>query len=144
MELHTLNPDLSISSQIQIDDLPALQRAGIRAIICNRPDGEGPDPQPSFSQIAQEARRLGIEARYLPTVPSNVTDELGAAFGQLMGVLPKPVLGYCRTGRRSATMWALSQAGKQSLTAILETATKAGHDLAALTPRLDRPPQMKA
>lgn len=143
MEMHMLTPEFSISSQIQVDDLPALQRAGIRAIICNRPDGEGPDSQPSFSEIAQEARRLGIETRYLPTVPSNVTDELGAAFGHLMDELPKPVLGYCRTGRRSATMWALSQAGRQSATAILETATKAGHDLAALTPRLDTPPHRK-
>ena len=143
MEMRMLDPDLSISPQIQVDDLPALQLAGIRAIICNRPDGEGPDPQPSFSQIAQEARRLGIEARYLPTIPNDVTDELGAAFGHLMDALPKPVLGYCRTGRRSATMWALSQAGRQSPKAILETTAKAGHDLASLTPRLDSPPHRK-
>lgn len=135
--MHTISSDLFISAQIQSDDLPALQRAGIRSIICNRPDGEGPDRQPSFSEIEQEARRCGIEVRYLPTVPSNVTDEQGAAFGQLLAELPKPVLSYCRTGRRSATMWALSQAGRQSPSAILETASTAGYDLAALAPRLD-------
>lgn len=137
MEIRKLTSDLSVSSQIRPEDLPALQQAGIRAIICNRPDGEGPE-QPPFSQIEQEAHRLGIEARYLPTVPENVTDEQGAQFGQLMAELPKPVLGYCRTGRRSVTMWALSQAGKQPATTILETASKTGYDLAALAPRLGK------
>lgn len=139
MEIRKLNPDLSVSPQIQPADLPALQQAGIRAIICNRPDGEGPD-QPPFSQIEQEARRLGIEAHYLPAVPEKVTDEQGAEFGRLLAELPKPALGYCRTGRRSVTMWALSQAGRQPAAGILETASKAGYDLAGLAPRLDKQP----
>jgi hypothetical protein len=58
MQLQRLTPDLAVSQQLQPDDMPALEQAGIRSIIYNRPDGEGPD-QPSFSQIQQEADRVG-------------------------------------------------------------------------------------
>ncbi|MEK7693844.1 MAG: TIGR01244 family phosphatase, partial [Pseudomonadota bacterium] len=30
------------------------------------------------------------------------------AFGLLVAELPKPVLAYCRTGTRSATLWNLA------------------------------------
>lgn len=135
MEHRALNQHLSIAPQLAPEDLPALRQAGFRAIICNRPDGESPD-QPAFSEIEQEARRLGMKAHYLPTVPQNVTDEQAAAFGALLDELPKPVLGYCRTGRRAATLWALSQADKMPLSEILQTGAGAGMDLTELAPRI--------
>ena len=36
-----LSPELSVSAQIRPEDLPALAAAGYRAVVCNRPDGEG-------------------------------------------------------------------------------------------------------
>ena len=137
MEYRELDQNLTIASQVQPDDLPGLKQAGFLTIVCNRPDGEGPD-QPAFSEIEKEARRLGMEAHYLPTVPQNVTDEQGAAFGALFNELPKPILGYCRTGRRTATLWALSQAGKKSVPEILESASRAGLDFSDLVPRITR------
>ncbi|MDE2296656.1 MAG: TIGR01244 family phosphatase, partial [Burkholderiales bacterium] len=114
MELHTLVPELSVAAQIAASDLAALHAAGYRAIICNRPDGEGAD-QPNYSEIAQAALGLGIATRYLPAVSGQVTDAEGAAFGALMRELPRPVLAYCRTGIRSTTMWALSEAATRPL-----------------------------
>jgi sulfide:quinone oxidoreductase len=136
MEFKQLSPDLAVSQQIQVEDIAALAQQGFRSIICNRPDGEGPD-QPAFSQIEQEAARYGMEARYLPAAPDNVADTHATAFEQLMVELPKPVLGYCRTGRRSTSMWALARAGEESPSKLLETASQAGYDLGALAPRLE-------
>lgn len=44
MILRKLTDTLSVSPQIAAADLPALHAAGIRAIVCNRPDGESRDP----------------------------------------------------------------------------------------------------
>lgn len=108
MKIEQLSPELSVSEQIGPAQLAALKEAGFRTIICNRPDGESLD-QPPFADIARAACALGIEAHYLPAEPGKVTDEQGIAFGQMLAQLPKPVLAYCRTGKRSSTMWALSQ-----------------------------------
>ena len=58
-------------------------------------------------------------------------------FGAAMEQLPGPVLAYCRTGTRSASLWALTKAGRLSADAILRATTAAGYDLAGLRPRLD-------
>ncbi|MEK8044574.1 sulfur transferase domain-containing protein, partial [Burkholderia contaminans] len=54
MTIRKLTDTLSVSPQIAAADLPALHAAGIRAIICNRPDGEGPD-QPTVTEIRAAA-----------------------------------------------------------------------------------------
>ena len=45
--LERLTPFLSVSPQIEAGDVGVLVAQGYRAIICNRPDGEGEDQPPS-------------------------------------------------------------------------------------------------
>lgn len=135
MDIRPLVPGLSVAPQITAAELTELKQAGYRAIICNRPDGESAD-QPLFAEIAHAAQAVGIEAHYLPAESGKVSDEQGVAFGQLFDSLPKPVLAYCRTGMRSTTMWALSQANSQPLPTILESAKKAGFDLKGVIRRI--------
>jgi sulfide:quinone oxidoreductase len=140
MDIRPLVPGLSVAPQITAVELAELKQAGYRAIICNRPDGEGAD-QPLFAEIALAAQAVGIEAHYLPAESGKVSVEQGVAFGQLFDSLPKPVLAYCRTGMRSTTMWALSQAtllqeNPQALPAILESAKEAGFDLKGVIRRI--------
>ena len=135
MDIRILTPELSVSPQIVPADVPALQAAGYRALVCNRPDGEGND-QPLFSEIEEAARACGIEAHYLPAESGKVSDRQGAEFGALLARLPKPVLAYCRTGMRSTTMWALSQSGKRPLSEIIDAASHAGFDLKGVVRRI--------
>lgn len=135
MKIQHLAPGLSVSEQIVPEQLSELKAAGFRAIICNRPDGEGND-QPLFGEIERAAQAAGIDAHYLPAEPGKVTDEQGVAFGQLLAALPQPVLAYCRTGMRSTTMWALSQSGQQPLPQIVEAAKKAGFDMKGVARRI--------
>lgn len=135
MDIKSLTPNLSISPQILVSDMRALADAGFKAVICNRPDGEGPD-QPSFKEIEAAAHEFGLQAQYLPVESGKVRDEEGQTFGQLLNTLPGPVVAYCRTGMRSTTLWALSQAGVIPLPRILEASQKVGFDMKALVQRI--------
>ncbi len=136
MDIKTIAPDLSVTPQILPQDVGLTASQGFRSIIINRPDGEGSD-QPERADIEDAAKRLGIEVRYVPVVPGKMTEADIQAFGQAMAELPAPTLAFCRTGKRSITLWAMSQASHLSPAAILETAKSAGYDLAGLRPKLD-------
>jgi sulfide:quinone oxidoreductase len=140
MDIRTIDRDFAVAPQLRPADLDQLARSGIRAVICNRPDGESAD-QPGFAEIEHAARALGMEARYLPAESGKVTDEQGAQFGELLAGLPKPALAYCRTGMRSVTLWALSQATQRPLHEILQRATAAGFDLKGVQHRIVAQPE---
>ena len=135
MDIKPLTPNLSISPQILASDLPAIAAAGFKTIICNRPDGESSD-QPGFKELEKAAIELGLKAQYLPAETGKVSDADGKEFGVLLSTLPGPILAFCRSGMRSTTMWALSQAGVTPLPQILEASRKAGFDMQSLLQRL--------
>jgi sulfide:quinone oxidoreductase len=136
MQAKRLTDELSVSGQLAVSEVAEAKAAGFRSIIVNRPDGEGAD-QPTFTEIAAAAAQAGLEARYLPVEPGKVSDGDAAAFGRLLAELPKPTLGFCRSGTRTATLWALSQAGKRSTDEILQRATVAGYDLTGVARRIE-------
>lgn len=65
MEIRTLDGDLAIMGQPTPGAVAELKQAGFAAMICNRTDDEAAG-QPRFAEIAAEAGRLGMQARYLP------------------------------------------------------------------------------
>ena len=137
MELHRLNGQLAVAGQINPGDVAELAAEGIRAIICNRPDGEAPG-QPKYEEIEKAAAANGIKIAYQPVVTTSISDEDAVTFGKLLEELPKPLLIYCRSGLRSTALWALSQSGKLPVEDIVETAATAGYDIKPFLPRLVR------
>jgi sulfide:quinone oxidoreductase len=135
MDAHALSAGLSVSEQITPGDIKAIKEAGFRAIICNRPDGEGAD-QPTYREIAEAAKKAGLEAAYLPIVSGKVTDADAAAFDTALTELPGPVLAYCRSGTRSATLWSLGQASQRSVAEILTATKAAGYDMGGVVRRI--------
>ena len=135
MDARTITSGLSVSPQITAEDVRTARDHGFRAIICNRPDGEGMD-QPNFEEIETEAEALGLEARYLPIVAGKVQDADAAAFGKLLEELPGPVLAYCRTGTRSATLWSLAVASRKPVADILAATQAAGYDMGGVVRRI--------
>ncbi|MDP4862673.1 MAG: bifunctional protein tyrosine phosphatase family protein/NAD(P)/FAD-dependent oxidoreductase [Burkholderiaceae bacterium] len=138
MNANPINPSLAVTAQITAADVAEIAAAGFKTIICNRPDGEISDQTP-FSAIKSAAETAGLSAHYLPTITGQVSDADGRAFGEIMASVPHPVLAYCRSGTRSATMWALSQAGQLPADAILAAVQGAGYDLSALKARFEAP-----
>jgi len=135
MSLKAIDTQISVSPQIRPEDLADIAQQGFRSVVCNRPDGEGAD-QPTFEEIEAAAEKLGLQARYLPIVAGKVRDEDADAFEDMMNELPKPVLAYCRTGTRSATLWSLSQADTQPVADILARTKSAGYDMSGVVRRI--------
>ena len=135
MELKKISEKFTVSPQIAADDVATLKSAGFKAIICNRPDGEGGD-QPSFAEIEAAAKEAGLEALYVPVVAGKVSDDDVAAFGAALKDLPRPVLAYCRTGTRSATLWSFHESQKRPMHEILAATKAAGYDMNGVARRI--------
>lgn len=108
MEINHLSDDFGTYGQVWPDDLAEIKALGYRSLICARPDGEA-DGQPRFAEIQDSANALGLEIRYVPVQPSGATEADHAAFSSALAELPGPVLGYCRSGARAATLWQAEQ-----------------------------------
>lgn len=135
MDPRTLSPQFAVSPQITPQDIPALKAQGYRAIIANRPDGEGAD-QPTFAEIEAAAHAAGMQARYIPISGGVVGDDDVEAFRSALRGMPGPVLAYCRSGTRSATLWSLAQADDMPLPQILAATSTAGYDLSGVVRRI--------
>jgi sulfide:quinone oxidoreductase len=131
-----LTPFLSVSPQVAETDLGIIAAQGFKSIICNRQDAESED-QPTSGDLASAARRSGLDFRHLPVISGKVSDDDVTDFTSALSELQGPVLAFCRTGTRSATLWALSEAHHLTPEAILAATSAAGYELESLRPRLE-------
>lgn len=135
MDLRQLTPEIAVTPQIDIEDLPALAEAGFRVLINNRPDHEvGPDLDSIAMGRAAEA--AGLTYFYIPFTPGEITPEMITGFADAMAA-SGPKVAYCRSGNRSSVLWGLSQAGKRPTEEIIETAANAGYDLSPVRRLID-------
>ena len=135
MPFNTLDANLSASPQLTPDDVRAAAAQGFRTIIDLRPDGEEPG-QPAAATIEAAAREHGLAFVHIPVVSGQVEDTQVDAMARALADQPGPALGYCRTGTRVATLWALTQAGQADTDTLVNTARDAGYDIEKLRPRL--------
>jgi uncharacterized protein (TIGR01244 family) len=105
----TLDDALSIAGQMRPEDMALLAQEGFRSVINNRPDFEGGPGQPTHDQLEAAARAAGLEYRYLPVPPAGHTVDQARAMVELVDSLPKPVLAFCRTGRRSGALYMMGR-----------------------------------
>ena len=135
MEIKRINEQVSVSGQISPEDVPALKAAGFTTIINNRPDAEAPE-QPAGGDIEAAAKAAGLAYHHIPLgregVSADMVDKTRAVLDQSSGA----VLAYCRSGTRSTTLWALSQAGKAPAAQIISAAANAGYDISHLAGHL--------
>lgn len=130
-QLFPLGAQLSVAGRLDRADIDALARAGVRTIINNRPDGEDPGQLP-----AAEARRVaeahGITYHHIPITAATLSRADVDAFAAAMQA-PAPVIAHCRSGTRSALLWALTRLreGANSLSLVAEAA-RHGIDIAVL------------
>ncbi len=132
-----LTPFLSVAAQLQPTDMALLAGSGFRCVINNRPDNEG-EGQPNSEAIRQAAEASGLEYHHLPVISGQIADADVAAFRALLGRIKGPALAFCRTGTRSASLWALAEAHHLDPQVLLQTARQADYDLSGLLPRLEQ------
>lgn len=138
MDIRKINDRVSVSGQIQPSDIETIKQAGFVSIINNRPDGEALD-QPESTEIAAAARAAGLNYYDIPMGREGVTPDMVASTRAALEESDGPVFAFCRSGTRSTTLWALSQAGTDSAQAIIDSAAKAGYDMSHLAAHLDKP-----
>lgn len=136
-QLRSIAPNFSIAAQIDPQELRALAAAGFRSIISNRPDNEEPR-QPDWAEIAAAAAAAGMEARHIPVRPGAIADADVTRFSAALEGMPGPILAFCRSGTRAASLWGLSQMGKLRADEIIGAAAAAGCDLSSLQERIER------
>ena len=117
----------------------AVQFYDIKTVICNRPDGEESE-QPDFDTVKQWFHAAGVEnVVYLPVTMDTITDELLNEFQETIAKSSAPILAYCRSGTRSALMWALNQAKRGvEVNSLLRAADLAGIDLTPMREKLQQ------
>lgn len=104
-----LTADIWVSEQITTDQLGDLKSLGFKSLIDLRPDGEAVD-QPPSTAVAKAAAQAGLQFAYVPVQHGDIPDASVDALTTSLAKVDKPVLLYCRSGRRAARTWALSEA----------------------------------
>lgn len=125
-----LTDKLSISPQLSAADIVAARAAGIRGIINNRPDGEEPG-QPSAGTNAAIAAAEGLSYAHIPVRPGVIEVRDVRAFQRVLADAGGPVLAHCKTGTRSATLYAIGEVldGRMRPSDLAALEEKAGVDL---------------
>ena len=131
-ELFPLAPGLSVAGRLDRADIDALARAGVRTIVNNRPDGEDPGQLPA-AEAKQLAAAHGIAYHHIPITVATLTRGDVDAFAATLRDAAQPVVAHCRSGTRSALLWALARMreGADPL-ALISEAARHGIDIAGL------------
>jgi uncharacterized protein (TIGR01244 family) len=108
MNIREINEDYSVSGQITVDELDEIKALGFKSIVCHRPDGEE-FGQPEFAAVAKRAEELGLKIKHVPVGPMGVTPDAVADMVDALEDFERPMLGYCRSGARSAATYEHAQ-----------------------------------
>ena len=138
LEIKRINDHVSVlGGQMLPADIPALKAAGFTTIVNNRPDGEAPD-QPGGAEIEAAAKAAGLAYHAIPLGRGGVTPDMIEKTREVLEGSTGPVVCSCRSGTRSTTLWALSQAGILDGEEIIASAQNAGYDMSHLAGHLGR------
>lgn len=130
-----LDDTLSTSPQVAPEELEIIAAAGFRSVISNRPDGEDPG-QPTAAEMKAAADQHGLAFRHIPVTGGNIGPDDVTAMAEALDTLPAPIFGFCRSGTRTAMLWALARAPQSDPHTLINAAREAGYDLSGLRSRL--------
>lgn len=133
-----ISAKLHIAPQLSADDIRQVRTDGIAAIINNRPDGEEAG-QPTAARNRSVAEAAGLAYHHIPVVPGQVSEAQVRAFQSAVAEAPGPVLAHCKTGTRSATLYAIGEVldGRMSRDDVVQLGRTVGLDLSGAVKWLD-------
>jgi uncharacterized protein (TIGR01244 family) len=123
-----LSETVFVSGQIRPEDMTEFAECGVTIIVNNRPDGEEAD-QPPGAEIEAAARAAGMDYVHIPISESFSGDKV-AAMGDALANAEGNAIIFCKSGTRSAYLWALARA-RQGADAdeLMFRAAQAGYNL---------------
>lgn len=132
-----ITPDVAVTGQLDAADIAEVARLGFRSIVNNRVENEEDDQLPSLTEAAL-ARRHAISYRHVPAGKLDLfTDPVIEGIEDALANLPKPMLLHCKSGMRSAIVWAAAAARHQPVDEVLTRLEAAGYELDFLRDELD-------
>jgi len=123
MQIRTLNASFGVADQLEESDLASVAAAGYKTVVCNRPDAEGGTP---MAKIEAACERHGLAFAALPVEFSTLGLADAERFGAILQESQAPLLAYCRSGRRSAALWALAMSPLAPAQQLLDRTAGAG------------------
>lgn len=106
LAVQPLSPDVCASPQLTPEAMATAAQQGFRSVVNNRPDFEGGPDQPTSAAIEAAASAAGLAYAHLPVAPGYQSPEEVARFAELLAKMPRPILAFCRSGARSARLFA--------------------------------------
>ena len=125
----SITPRFAVTSELQPEDFAEIARLGFKAIVSNRPDGEDAS-QLTARREAVLAWQAGLQFRHVPASKLDLfTDETIENMADALAGLQGPVLAHCKSGIRSAIVWAAASARTQSVDCVMDALAAANLDL---------------
>lgn len=133
-----ITPNFAIAGQLVPEDFVRAAEAGYRTIINNRPDGEERG-QLTATDGRQAAANHGLAYVHIPATKHDIfTDDVIGGMAQAIADHDGPILAHCKSGQRSAVVWAAASARAIPVADVLAALADAGLDLAFLRDELDK------
>ena len=131
-----------VDKQVLVADAPMLgpdmaeaAARGVTLAVNNRPDHEETG-QWNSADLEAAARAAGMDYVHIPVRTEFAEDKVKALTEALAGAEGR-VLVFCKTGTRSAYLWALARAREGAVPeALVQNAARAGYNLRPLLPWL--------
>lgn len=133
-----ITPTFAVTGALAPEDFAAVAALGFKSVISNRPDGEEAGQMPARVEAAH-AWRHGLRFAHVPAEKLDLfTDPVVEGMADAVRSLEGPILAHCKSGLRSAIVWAAASARSQPVDCVLAALDAAGFDLDLLRDDLDR------
>ena len=103
-----LSADVTVASQPHLPEFRDIAAEGYVAVINNRPDGEDPT-QPGSEAEEAAAEEAGLAYAHIPMGHGPLAESDVRHFQSVVKGAAGPVLVHCRSGTRSANLWAIGE-----------------------------------
>ncbi|AZN72585.1 TIGR01244 family phosphatase [Georhizobium profundi] len=133
-----ISDKLFVRPQLTADDIRQARVQGFAAIINNRPDGEEPG-QPTAAENRSVAEGEQLAYAHIPVTAAQVSEGQVRAFQKALSEAGGPVLAHCKTGTRSATLYAIGEVldGRMEKDEVIPLGQSVGLDLSGAVKWLD-------
>lgn len=118
------------------DTLQLLAEAGFRSIINNQPDGDE-NLLMTTEEVAAEAAAAGLSYVHIPVEGRNPLEKDVRSFDNALTTLPIPIFAFCRTGGRSASLWAMASVAQHDTENLISRCHDIGFDISGLRHKMN-------
>ncbi len=108
MQTVKLSPAVTVASQPDLKAFRDIASDGFVAVINNRPDGEDPT-QPGSEAEEAAAEEAGLAYAHIPMGATPLGESDVRHFQSVVAGASGPVFVHCRSGTRSANLWAIGE-----------------------------------